>query len=128
MSVPRSARANLVRNRRLKESSRNFWMGCPPMRTKFNLNLATLDHFTVLLQGVYIVGKTHLLGDMLRYESQFGPVRFCNSEGEDGWMTISGMNLGEIGETVQNYKDMLDYHADGCGYRGCNGSLGQDGD
>ena len=82
------------------------------MRTRFNLNLATLDRFTVVVQGLYATGKTHLLGDMLRHESASGPVRFCNSEGEDGWMTISGMGLGEIGETVQTFKDMQDYIAD----------------
>lgn len=83
------------------------------MRTRFNLNLVTLDDgFTMLFQGFYNTGKTHLVGDMLQYESQYGPVRFINSEGEDGYMTISGMGLGNIGETVQTYKDMQESIAD----------------
>lgn len=87
------------------------------MRTKFNLNLVNLDKFSVLVQGLYNVGKTHLLGDMLRSESQYGPVRYmCHvDEGDErggGWVTVASFGLGEVGERVATYQDMLDFLAD----------------
>lgn len=75
------------------------------MRHKFNLDIATLDRFTMLLHGNYSSGKTHLLGDMLKHEAQSGPVRFLNVAGEDGYLSVANSGLGEIGETVDTLAD-----------------------
>lgn len=78
------------------------------MRKPFDLDLQTIDKFTVLIHSVYGVGKTHLLGDMLRTESTKGTVRYINVKGQDGQLAISGMGLGKGGalaETIEDYKD-----------------------
>lgn len=76
------------------------------MRHKLNLDLASLDRFTLLVHGGPSVGKTHLVGDMLATYKEGGQkVRFLNIKGEDGYATIAGMGLGEIAETVENIKD-----------------------
>src|SRR6266446_6736108 len=80
------------------------------MRHKLNLDLRSLDRVMMLVHGGYSSGKTHLVGDMLRYEMQHGPVKFLNVKGEDGTLSIASMGLGESGETVetlQDYKDAL---------------------
>ena len=74
-------------------------------RTPFDLDLKQLDRFTLLLHSVYGAGKTHLLGDMLREESQRGPVRFLNVRGQDGQLSAAGMGLGPIGETIESLQD-----------------------
>src|SRR2546422_4719959 len=76
------------------------------MRTKLNMDLQTLDSFTMLIHGDRASGKTALAGDMLLYELQKGgDVRFINVKGEDGTLTLRGMGLGDRGETVENYAD-----------------------
>lgn len=76
------------------------------MRERFNLNVSTLDRFTMLLHGNFGAGKTHLLGDMLRSESKRGPVLYINIKGEDGHLSISGMELGDVGYTVDSIPDL----------------------
>ena len=75
------------------------------MRERFDLDLKTLDRFTVLFHGAFGAGKTALLGDMLRYESKQGPVRYLNIKGEDGQLSIANFGLGDIGETVDTLND-----------------------
>jgi len=75
------------------------------MRKKLDLNLRSMDKFTMLVHGSYSTGKTHLIGDMLRHESKVGPTLFINIKGEDGSLSIADMELGETGETVENLKD-----------------------
>lgn len=75
------------------------------MRQKFNLDIASLDRFTMLLHGNFGCGKTHLLGDMLKTEMDNGPVRFLNVAGEDGYLSVANLGLGEVGETVETLKD-----------------------
>lgn len=75
------------------------------MRTRLDLDLATLDRFTMLIHGNYGVGKTSFLGDMLRTESKHGAVGFINIAGEDGYLSIQGYGLGECGETVDTLAD-----------------------
>ncbi len=87
------------------------------MREKFNLDLAVLDRFTVLFHGAFGGGKTHLLGDALRYESAKGPVRFLNIRGEDGALSIANFGLGTVGETVDKLEDFQTALAE---YRGEN--------
>lgn len=83
------------------------------MRQRFNLDIGSLDRFTMLIHGNYGVGKTRLLGDMLVTEGAGGkPVRFLNITGEDGMLSIAGMALGEVGETVDTLKDFKDACAD----------------
>lgn len=82
------------------------------MPNPFDLNLATLDRLSVLLQGIPNSGKTFLSGDMLHYERQYGPVKFINVKGEDGWGSIAGMDLGGIGVTVASEADVQAVAAD----------------
>jgi hypothetical protein len=76
------------------------------MRNKFNLDVTDLKRPSVLLQGIPNSGKTHLAGDMLRTEAAFGPVRFINIKGEDGYASIAHMGLGNIGVTVDAATDV----------------------
>lgn len=76
------------------------------MRTRLNLDLATLDRFTMLIHGNYGVGKSALLGDMLKTEGQKGPVGFINIAGEDGYLSMANLGLGEVGETVDTLSDL----------------------
>jgi len=76
------------------------------MRQRYNLNLATIDKMSILLHGGYGVGKTHFGGDMLREEGKGGEARYINVAGEDGWASLAGMGLGEIGESVDTYADL----------------------
>lgn len=78
------------------------------MRQRFDLDLRTLDRFTILFHGGYGVGKTFILGDMLRHESKTGPVRFLNIAGEDGQLSIANFGLGSIGETVDTLNDFVE--------------------
>jgi hypothetical protein len=75
------------------------------VRQRFNLDIATLDRFTMLIHGNFGCGKTHLLGDMLKYESTNGPIRFLNVAGEDGYLSVANTGLGEVGETVDTLAD-----------------------
>lgn len=74
-------------------------------RTKFNLDAQELNEFSILIHGINASGKTHLLGDFLREEGQYGSVQFINVAGEDGALTIKGMGLGDHAETIDSYKD-----------------------
>lgn len=74
------------------------------MRTKFDLDLVKADRLTVLIHGGYAVGKTHLIGDMLKHEKQAGAVAFVNVAGEDGHLSVP-LGLGAIGETVESVAD-----------------------
>jgi len=77
------------------------------LRTKLNLDLRDLSKFCTLIHGNYNTGKTHLLGDALKHESQYGQVLFLNAGGEDGYLSLANSGLGEVGETVTEYKDFL---------------------
>lgn len=95
------------------------------MRKQFNLDLADLDRFTMLVHGNYGVGKTHLLGDFLRYYKALDKtVRFLNLAGEDGQLSIANFGLGGVGETVETYKDFIEACND---YRGKVDALAIDG-
>lgn len=80
------------------------------MRRPIDLDLKTLDDgFATLFHGIVNSGKTHLLGDALKHESQFGPIRYINVKGEDGQMSLASFGLGQgVGETVETTKDMDD--------------------
>lgn len=77
-------------------------------RTRYNLNLATIDKFTLLIHGGYGAGKTHFGGDMLHTEQALGKVCYINIAGEDGSASLAAMGLGDIGESVDTYKDLSD--------------------
>jgi len=96
------------------------------MRTKLNLDLISLDRFTILLHGGPSVGKTHLMGDALAtYKEAGGKVRFLNIKGEDGFSTVAGMGLGDIAETVESVKDfeeaISEYKREGLAALGIDG-------
>ena len=78
------------------------------MRTKFNLDIQPLEGFTLLVHGDRGVGKTYLIGDALKAESKHGKVKYINITGEDGMRTIAGLGLGDIGETIDNYDDLIE--------------------
>lgn len=89
-------------------------------RIKFDTSMATMDKGElVLVYGAYAAGKTHLQGDFLRWakERDGGKVRFLNIAGEDGYTSIAGMGLGEVGETVTTLDDfneaLEEYSKDG---------------
>lgn len=75
------------------------------MRERFNLDLPDLQRILMLVHGNYGVGKTHLLGDMLREERARGDVRFLNIRGQDGYLSIANLGLGEVAETVDTLAD-----------------------
>ena len=79
------------------------------MRSKFKLDLegAKLEKAMVLIHGGYAAGKTHLLGDFLKFYSANGPVRFINVRGEDGSDSAKTFNIGDVGENVETYEDLI---------------------
>lgn len=82
------------------------------VRSKFNLNITNLDTTSVLVQGIPNCGKTHLGGDMLLTEREFGPVRFIDIKGEGGAASIAHMGLGDVGVTVDSAKDVRELAAE----------------
>lgn len=71
---------------------------------QIDLDNIALDDIRVLIHSTRAGGKTHLLGDMLRYEADFGEVAYVNTAGE-GLMTIKGTGLGKHGYIVENLAD-----------------------
>jgi hypothetical protein len=80
------------------------------MREKFSLNLKTpqLEKAIILIHGGYNSGKTHLTADFLKYYRDVGPVKFINVIGEDGYLSAQTFGLGDIGETVTTYDDLIE--------------------
>lgn len=76
------------------------------MRTRFNLDISDFTRFLMLIHGGYGVGKTHLLGDMLLTERENGEVRYVNMPGEDGYLSIRNLGLGECAENVETLDDL----------------------
>ncbi len=76
---------------------------------KLDLDHLTLDDTRILVHSIRAGGKTHLAGDFLKHESQYGPVAYINTDGE-GIMTIKGMGLGKVGykvETLKDFKELI---------------------
>ena len=76
---------------------------------KLDLDQLKLEELRVLIHSIRAGGKTHLVGDFLKYESQFGPVAYVNTDGE-GLMTIKGIGLGSVGyrvETLKDFKELM---------------------
>ncbi len=84
------------------------------MREKFSLDLktSTLEKTIMLVHGGYASGKTYLLADFLKHYSAQGSVRFINIVGEDGYLSAQTFGLGDIGETVHTYDDLVAALAD----------------
>lgn len=84
------------------------------MRKRFNLDLIDplSTGFSIMAHGGRAAGKTHLLGDMLRTEMAEGPVWFVNIGGEDNFLTLKGMGLGDVGETLETYEDVVSFMKD----------------
>lgn len=80
------------------------------MREKFSMDLktATLEKTIILIHGGYASGKTHLLGDFLKHYSTLGPVKFINVIGEDGYLSAQSFGLGDVGETVSTYDELIE--------------------
>lgn len=77
------------------------------MIKKFNLDDVSSSGGSFLEFGDAATGKTHLIGDMLKTESEKGPVLYVNILGEDGMLTISKLGLGNIGVTIDTYDDFM---------------------
>lgn len=77
------------------------------MIQKFNLDDVGMRGGTILPFGDAAVGKTHLIGDMLKVEQAAGPVQYINILGEDGMLTISKLGLGNVGVTIDTYEDFM---------------------
>jgi hypothetical protein len=77
------------------------------LRSKFDLDQQSLDRMAVLIHGAYGAGKTHLQGDFLKWcqAKKQGDVLFLNIKGEDGSLTLRGMGLGNVAETVETLED-----------------------
>lgn len=78
---------------------------------KLDLDDLAFTGIRMLLHSIRAGGKTFLAGDFLKYESEFGPVAYVNTDGE-GIMTIKGMGLGKVGYKVQTLKDWKDLMAE----------------
>lgn len=80
------------------------------MIERFNVNLVSLDRLAVLIHGAYGSGKTHLQGDFLRWAKDRGNIAYLNISGEDGFASLAGMGLGNVGINVtsgKQYDDVL---------------------
>jgi len=79
------------------------------MIKQIDLDNVALDDIRVLIHSIRAGGKTHLLGDFLKYESAHGSVAYVNTDGE-GLMTIKGIGLGNIAyrvETLKDFKELM---------------------
>ena len=81
------------------------------MLKRINLDTIEDNRLRLLVHSVRAGGKTHLVGDMLNYEKQFGPVAYVNTDGE-GLMTIKGIGLGDVGYQVETFKDFKELMAE----------------
>lgn len=81
------------------------------MLKRINLDTIEDSRLRMLVHSVRAGGKTHLVGDMLNYEKQFGPVAYVNTDGE-GLMTIKGIGLGDVGYQVETFKDFKELMAE----------------
>jgi hypothetical protein len=70
-----------------------------------DLDVAEWNGGSILIHSPWGNGKTHLLGDFLRYNSQFGPVAYVNFKGEDGYDTIHQLGLGKVRVDVSSYDE-----------------------
>lgn len=89
-----------------------------------NLDVKNLDSYTMLIHGNFGVGKTHLLGQALKYYRDLAQVintnhalaqeakrertqvSFINIAGEDGYLTLANFGFGDIGVTVENWEEL----------------------
>ena len=86
-------------------------MAFDPTRLEFNLDMRELNRCSILVHGITNVGKTYLLGDFLRHESQFGKVAFIDVLGEGGTMSLAELGLsaaGHKGYRVNTRKELTD--------------------
>ncbi len=74
------------------------------MIQRLDLDNIEINDMRVLVHSIRAGGKTHLCGDLLKYESQFGDVAYVNMDGE-GLMTIRGIGLGNIAYKVESLAD-----------------------
>lgn len=97
------------------------------MLKPFSLDKKDLG-WAIYVGGMFGSGKTTLIGDMLKYEQQFGKVAYVMTptEGDDekgGWQSITGLGLGDIAYLPITYGDLKElreyfkkegYRAVGC--------------
>lgn len=70
-----------------------------------DLDVASWDGGSILIHSPWGNGKTHLLGDFLRYNQQFGKVAYVNFRGEDGYDTVQKMGLGKVRVDMGSYDE-----------------------
>lgn len=86
-------------------------MAFDPTRLEFNLDMRELNRCSTLVHGITNAGKTFLLGDFLKYESQYGKVAFIDVAGEGGSMSLADLGLtaaGHKGYRVSTRKELTD--------------------
>ena len=82
-----------------------------PTRLEFSLDMRELNRCSTLVHGIANSGKTYLLGDFLKYESQFGKVAFIDVLGEGGALSLADLGLsaaGHKGYRVSTRKELMD--------------------
>lgn len=70
-----------------------------------DLDEATWNGGSILIHSPWGNGKTHLVGDFLRYNQQYGPVAYINFKGEDGYDTVQQMGLGKVRVDIKSYDE-----------------------
>jgi hypothetical protein len=76
---------------------------------RFNLDKKEMKGGSALFHGNYASGKTHLLGDMLRTEREFGDIAFLDIVGERGASSCANFGLGEKGYILENIEDIREF-------------------
>ena len=67
--------------------------------------------WSIYVGGMYGAGKTTLIGDMLKYEQQYGKVAYVmtpteGDEDKGGWQSIVGLGLGDIAYCPKTFEEL----------------------
>ena len=76
---------------------------------RFNLDKKELKGGSSLVHGNYASGKSHLIGDFLRTEREFGDIAFLDIVGEDGSSSCANFGLGEKGIRIESIADAREF-------------------
>ena len=76
---------------------------------RFNLDKKKLDGGSSLIHGNYASGKTHLMGDFLRTEREFGEIAFLDVISEGGSSSCANFGLGATGIRIESIADAREF-------------------
>jgi hypothetical protein len=84
------------------------------MRARFNLDIKSYDSLSMLVYGMYGCGKTHFMGTALQWaltsaKCPPGGALYLNVANQDGYMSIANMELGTIGEVIEEVADLEEF-------------------